>query len=588
MRRAVLHQWLFERGGVVALAALVAYIWMSPAHIVDGDSAEMATAGFAGGIGHPTGYPSYLLWLHATAWLPGTTPAHTAAIATAILAGIQLLVLHAACRAWGAPPIAATFAVAIYAAGPVVIRYSTEPEVFIMNQLVVAAILYLAAHDGPLRGARRVAALGLVAGLGLADHVTCVLVAPVGLLGAVRGVREAERGARAVAAGIVALCAGLSAYLYLLVAPDLSSSWPRVDGLQGILDHVLRRAYGGPGAFSALHGAPQTADNLAALASTLGRAWWWLPGLAGLAILVVRCVRLGAGEPRVGWWMLAVSLVIAGPVLAARFDIDASGVNLYVVRRFHLLPTLLLAVPVAAAFERGTAPIAGRLRLAVATGIAVLGLATATLLALPALMRVRTPAFENSIRHTLESLPANAVVFSSGDLTFLGAGYMQVARGMRPDVVMVLWSFVKMHAYRDRLARSGIVIDTSKDARDAIKPSVRVTEQILASGRPVFVDRTLSNVLAALPSYPYGTLFRVLPRGQPNLSIDEIAANNRDWFKSLDLNYPRPGPDDDYPTLIHNGYANTWKIIAAGFNAAGRPEDAADAVALARELGPMP
>jgi len=588
MRRDVVKQWLFERGGALAVVALIAYIWMSPAHIVDGDSAEMATAGFAGGIGHPTGYPSYLLWLHATAWLPGATPAQTAAISTAILAAIQLLVLHAACRAWGARPIAATFAVAIYAAGPVVIRYSTEPEVFIMNQLVVAAILYLAAHDGPLRGVRRVAALGLVAGLGIADHVTCVLVAPVGLLGAVRGVREARRAALAAAAGVAALCLGLATYLYLLIAPDLSSSWPAVDGLHGIVDHVLRRAYGGPGAFSALNGAPRTADNLAALAITLGRAWLWLPGLAGLAVLVARCLRPATGEPRLGWWMLAISFVLAGPVLAARFDINASGVNLYVVRRFHLLPTLLLAVPVAAAFELGVARIAARLRLEVATGISALGFATAALLALPALMRVRTPAFENSVRRMLEALPANAVVFSSGDLTFVGAGYLQVACGMRPDVVMVLWSFVKVHAYRDRLARSGIVIDTSKDAKDAIKPSVRVAEQILSSGRPVFVDRTLSNVLAALPSYPYGTLFRVLPRGQPNLSIDDIAAKNRDWFKFLDLNYPRPGPDDDYPTLIHHGYANTWKIIAAGFNAAGRPDDAADATALARELGPTP
>ena len=176
MRRAVLHQWLFERGGVVALAALVAYIWMSPAHIVDGDSAEMATAGFAGGIGHPTGYPSYLLWLHATAWLPGTTPAHTAAIATAILAGIQLLVLHAACRAWGAPPIAATFAVAIYAAGPVVIRYSTEPEVFIMNQLVVAAILYFLGA-GPVRGFAVSLALGILTTIVTAVTMTRMMIA---------------------------------------------------------------------------------------------------------------------------------------------------------------------------------------------------------------------------------------------------------------------------------------------------------------------------------------------------------------------------------------------------------------------------
>src|SRR5215468_2673741 len=150
---------LIDRGGLIALVALVGYVWLAPPWFVDGDNAELAVLGTVGGVAHPTGYPAYLLWLRAMAWLPGTTPAHTTAIATAILAAIQLVVLHAACRAWGARPIAATAAVAIYASGPVVMRYSSEAEVFAMNQLVVAIVVTLAARAGPLRGVRRVAAL---------------------------------------------------------------------------------------------------------------------------------------------------------------------------------------------------------------------------------------------------------------------------------------------------------------------------------------------------------------------------------------------------------------------------------------------
>ncbi|HEX8107213.1 MAG TPA: DUF2723 domain-containing protein, partial [Kofleriaceae bacterium] len=84
---------LIDRGGLIALAALVGYVWLAPTYIVDGDNAEFATLGTVGGVAHPTGYPAYLLWLRATAWLPGAAPAHTAAIATAILAAIQLAVL---------------------------------------------------------------------------------------------------------------------------------------------------------------------------------------------------------------------------------------------------------------------------------------------------------------------------------------------------------------------------------------------------------------------------------------------------------------------------------------------------------------
>jgi len=105
-------------------------------------------------------------------------------------------------------------------------------------------------------------------------------------------------------------------------------------------------------------------------------------------------------------------------------------------------------------------------------------------------------------------------------------------------------------------------------------------------GRPLFVDRSLGNVLQTFPSYPYGTLFRVLPRGQARPPIDEVTALNRDWFAALDLDYPRPGPDDEYPTVIHEAYAETWRIIADAFASLGRRDDAANAAAVMREIGP--
>jgi len=81
-----------------------------------------------------------MLWLRATSWIPGETPAHSAAIATAVLGAATMLVLHAACRAWGARPLAASLAVAVFAAAPVVLRVSTEAEVFALNMLVVPAL----------------------------------------------------------------------------------------------------------------------------------------------------------------------------------------------------------------------------------------------------------------------------------------------------------------------------------------------------------------------------------------------------------------------------------------------------------------
>lgn len=564
---------LIERGGLIALVALVAYVWIAPPYIIDGDNAEFATLGVVGGVAHPTGYPAYLLWLRAMSWLPGAEPAHTTAIATAILAAIQLVVLHAACRAWGARPTAATFTVAIYAAGPVAMRYSSEAEVFAMNQLVVAAVLYLAAEAGPLRGGWRVAALGLVAGIGISDHFTCVLAAPVGLLGAVRGVREARQPRAAAAGGVAALVVGLLPYAYLFVTTEPSTSWGEIHTARQLLDHVLRVAYGGPGAFSPGGGRLHVAANLIALVVGVGRAWCWLPAIAGLAVLGDRCVRGGEGEPRIGWRTLALAFVLAGPLLAARFDLMPKSLFLYVIRRFHLMPTLLLAPAVAAAFELVIARAGERLRPTVAAGIAVLGFATAAMIALPDIQRVRTPAVENGMRGMLHGLPPNAIVLGTGDIPHFAFGYFEDACGERRDVLHVYWHSVGLNWYRARLAQRGLRIDTSAKG----KPSLQLAEQILAGGRPLLVDAALGNVLKEFPSYPYGTLFRILPKGQPSPSLDEVAAINRTWFAALDLRYPLPGRDDEYATTIHDDYAEVWRIIARGYDALGRPDAAAEA-----------
>jgi hypothetical protein len=178
-----------ERGVTLGLLVLGAYLWLAPTHVVDGDNAELSTLGAIGGVPHPTGYPLYAMYLRVMQWIPGASAAHTAALATALIGAASIVMLHAAARAWGARPIAATFACAIIAAAPVVAELNTEAEVFALNNLVAATILWLAANKGPLRGLWRAGGLGLVAGLGLCDHVTCVLLAPIGIMGVVRGAR---------------------------------------------------------------------------------------------------------------------------------------------------------------------------------------------------------------------------------------------------------------------------------------------------------------------------------------------------------------------------------------------------------------
>ncbi|HUS31602.1 MAG TPA: DUF2723 domain-containing protein [Kofleriaceae bacterium] len=552
----------------------------------------MATLGTIGGVAHPPGYPLYLIWLRAFSWLPAQSPAHASAIATAILGALGVLVLHAACRAWGARPRAASLTVAIFAAAPAVLRIQTEAEVFAMNNLIVALVLWLSATRGPLRGYARIFALGLVAGFGLSDHLTCVLAAPVGILGVVRGVRETKTGAvGGIGIAIAGLVLGLTPYLYLLATHDTNISWTRIDDVTHLVHHFLRKDYGGPGAFSP-HGKEVSAlESIWVMVQTVGRTWLWLPAIAGVAVLV-RCIaRAHDSETRVAWSMLAVSFVLAGPALASRFNVVPEGIGLYVVRRFHILPALLLAPAVAVAFDHAATWLERRsearaIRSDVVGGVlAIISFAAFTGLSLDHVVRVHSPAVDLGLRQTLRSLPKDAVVIVHPDLMHFGLGYLQGAERERPDVTVISWAQVPSLTYRQRMAKSGIDLEPRANGRIT---TVDVAEQVLAKGRPLLIDPYNSNIAQAFPTYPFGILFRVVPKEQRPPSIEEVFTTNRDLFEHFDFSYPMPGFDDEYATDLHQQYARLWHTLAKGLEMAGRGEDAAVANAFAEALAPKP
>ena len=568
----------------------VVYAWLVPSHIVDGENGEFSTLSVLGGAAHPSGYPLYVIWLRLWSWLPGTSAAHTAGLATAILGVATCAVMHAACRAWGARPLAASLATAMFAMGPVVIRLHTEAEVFAMNNLVLVLVLWFSAERGPVRGRRRAVLLALVAGLGLSDHLTCALIAPIGILGVVRGIREAGHPAfRTIALTVAGLCLGLSPYAYFLFAPDTAISWGHAHGLGDVVALFTRRDYGGPFAFSPDRAEISAAANLAALGRTLVRGWLALPLVMGLGTLALRAVRESdAGEPRAGWRMLALSWLVAGPILIARFNVEPVDLGLLVCQRFHILPLLLLAIPVALGLDRAIAAIGAKLPsvhypavggiLAGALALAIAGTS------LPHYLAINSRAVETGAINMLRSLPQDAVVITQSDPRG-PVIYAQTVLGVRPDVVLVSWKMVPLPWYRERLAARGLVLDPHAADRDG-PPSVKVAEQIHASGRPLFVDLFEANILKEYTTYPHGVLLRVLPRGAAQLSIDNIVLLNKEIYAAFDLDYPHPGQDDGYPTGIHQRYAATWAIIARALADAGRSQEAHDALEVSKQLAP--
>lgn len=589
-------------GAPVALAALIAYCALASPYIVDGDNAALATLGALGGRFHPPGYPLYVLWLRLWSWLPGDTPARTFAFATAISGALALLALHAACRAWGVRPLAASIAVAIFAAAPLVVRYHSQAEVFALNHLIVALVLWLAALPGPLRGAWRAAALGLVAGLGMANHYTCALLAPVGLLGVVRGIRESRSHIGAAALAAAGFVLGLLPYAYLAIA-DSPASWGEVSSLDDLLTIVLRREYGGLSSLAPLGTVVPWTTAVWAWLVTMGRSWLWLPAIAAVVVLGLRIWRpqaierprsseratsISSGEPhptpqppvetRWGWSMLAASVVLAGPVLATRFNIPPEGLGQYMCERFHMLPALIVAIPVAVVLDALEAPASWPRRPALVAALPVVVFVGLTATTLPRLGHVQSPAMEFGVRNLLRSLPQDAIVYVVPDDLCGGATYLQLARHERPDVAVLCAAMLRLPWYRAQQTRRAVGVPIVPGGLSAA---------LLKSGRAVFVDPQLPGALAAYPHYVYGVVRRVLPAGAPPPSADEVAAINQRLFAAFDLDYAWPAPSDEYHALAHYRYAAAWSTIARGLEAAGDSTGAREAMATAARLTPV-
>jgi hypothetical protein len=317
--------------------------------------------------------------------------------------------------------------------------------------------------------------------------------------------------------------------------------------------------------------------TIGALLATLARSWFYVPLLAGAGALALRIAWPSeGGETRWAWAMLALSWLVAGPVFVSRFDAVPEGIGLYISQRFHVLPVLLAAIPVAAAVDIARIPE----RFA---PLAVVVFAGCALLAIPRVARVHTAAVELFAHNTLRALPDHAVVIVGTDAFYYAMVYRQQIFDDRRDVVVVAWPVMARDWYRARVAALGVVADPGDEP-----PEVRLANHLLSANHAVFFEPGETELGRAFLTYPVGPLARVLARGAQVPAIDDVIAMNRALYERFDLGYARPGPDDEWATVVHQRYAAPWRAIADVLAAQGRTQDAAAARELARAMGPTP
>lgn len=524
-----------------------------------GDSGELAAVGAVGGVAHPPGYPLFALWCRLWRWLPASSPTHRVALTTAITGALAIFMLERACRAWGARPLAAGLATGAFAFSPLAWRLASEPEVFMLNVLIALAIVIVAAPRRWSHETRRAIALAGLAGIGLSNHHSIILLMPLGLYAWGRAIYRSPGKWRTTAASIAAFAGGLLPYAYLVFGARSECAWGETGSLRGVLHHFLRVDYG----TTQLAANNSTHEPIAQLL-WLGHSFIE----SGIGLLLFAAGIAAIRRRRWSWElaMLTVALLVAGPLFTARFNLPPRGLMASVVIRFHLLPLALGTVLGALGLDALIDVIRSRLARHLVLGVTILVLLVRVLLSGADVVAHHRPTTERYLHNVLGFLPPNSIVLAAGDDIVGGFEYMQCVLAKRRDVVVIAPHLLLADWYGTRVdAKLGF-----SAVRGSVKPGddeptlevIPLVNQLVASNRPVFITKWFTpNLERAFPSYPLGPLIRIVrtPANVPAPSA--LMRENEGVFAHFMLD-ASPPVASTWAAVRYADYGRTWNVLA--------------------------
>ncbi|MFN2137714.1 MAG: DUF2723 domain-containing protein [Candidatus Promineifilaceae bacterium] len=259
---------LFDRqpwSGIVLLwlALLPAYLLTMPSVVGRADTFEFQVVIPQLGIAHPTGYPLYILLGRLFAALPFGSVAWRINLASAIFATLAATMLYLAGRRLWRQPAAALIAAVVFGLSPTFWSQAVQAEVYALNALIVASVLWLIATmltsapgtgncNAPLFSGRftlrwqsSIWLLALLLGLGLANHLTTVILFPPAVLAVWLAYSRCLRQQNARQNTLLLLKVSLAFVLPLLLYAYLPLRWSALHGAPMGMDRFLDWVIGG-------------------------------------------------------------------------------------------------------------------------------------------------------------------------------------------------------------------------------------------------------------------------------------------------------------------------------------------------------
>ena len=234
-RERIPFRWAVASGAAVALVVGAVYVaTLAPTVLPYGipytlDSPMLQAAVPVLGVGHPTGYPTYMMLTHLFTYLPFGDEAYRVTLASAVYGVVAVAAVFAAglllCRriaAAAAGALAFGFSGAFWSQAVI-------SEVYTLNALFVASILLLLLLWREWRDDRVLLVAAFVAGLSLTHHLSSGILILAGLLFVVLEDRSifSKAGLLLRGAGLFAL--GLLPLIYLPVRALMDASLNEAD-----------------------------------------------------------------------------------------------------------------------------------------------------------------------------------------------------------------------------------------------------------------------------------------------------------------------------------------------------------------------
>ncbi|HEY0139536.1 MAG TPA: DUF2723 domain-containing protein [Thermoanaerobaculia bacterium] len=436
----------------VTLAAFVIYVVTLTPTVGLVDSGALTVAAWSLGNAHPPGFPLYLMLTHLATLLPIGTVAFRTNLASAFFAALACGMVSLA--AWemlsyvkppakkkaapepGLPPaivaIASAFAGLLLAFSRTLWAYATVTEVYALNTLLVATILWLMLSWRRTNDTKRLYFAALVFGLALGVHHVTVGLTLIGI--AVLVLRTAgmpffrsKSFGIAAAIAIVALIA-VYAYLPLAASHEPALNWGDPDDFSGVMKHISAEQY--RSYLTTSEDSSQGRDLMRLVTRELGPRWLPVALLAAIFGLFTALRH----DRTIFWLLLLVILAGFGWMLIYPIVNDEDA---------YLLPAIV-ALVLAAAYG------VSRARKPVAMAMLILPV-LALIVHWPNRDRSRFFVAKDYVDNALKTVAPNSLLITGDWQLYSPLFYFLEVEKLRPDVKAIQYGMLIRQWYIDQL-----------------------------------------------------------------------------------------------------------------------------------------